>query len=160
MTTPEIHPEIAHLAWLLGTWAGEGAGEYPTIEDFRYSEHVTFAHVGKPFFAYNQKTKHEETGLPLHAEAGYLRPVGLDRVELLNVQPSGIMEIYEGTVDGTTLDLVAVQVATSATAKDVTEVTRRITVDPEGETLSYRMQMAAVGEPLQHHLAATLHKQQ
>jgi len=159
MTTPEIHPEIAHLAWLLGTWTGEGAGEYPTIESFTYTEHVTFAHVGKPFFSYNQKTKHAETGLPLHAESGYLRAVGLDRVELLNVQPSGIMEIYEGAVDGSSLDLVAVHIAGSATAKDVAEVARQITVDEPGETLSYRLQMAAVGQPLQHHLAATLHRQ-
>lgn len=159
MTTPELHPDIAHLSWLLGTWAGGGAGEYPTIESFTYTEQVQFGHVGKPFLAYSQKTRHGDTGLPLHAESGYLRPVGTDRVELLNAQPSGIMEIYEGTVNGTNLDLVAVSVMTSATAKAVTEVARQFRVDVDAGTLSYTMQMAAVGQPLQHHLEATLRKQ-
>jgi len=157
--TPALHPDIAHLDWLLGTWAGKGAGEYPTIESFPYTEHVTFGHVGKPFLAYSQKTKHGETGLPLHAESGYLRPVGADRVEFLNVQPSGIMEIYEGVIKGTGLDLVALHIARSDTAKEVTEATRQFRVNVDKGTLSYTMQMAAVGQPLQHHLQAVLSRQ-
>ncbi len=158
MTSPAIHPDIAHLSWLLGTWAGKGEGEYPTIESFGYNEETTIGHVGKPFFAYSQKTKHAETGLPLHAEVGYFRPVGTTGLELVVAQPSGIMESHEGAVDGTSLTLTAVTVVTTATAKDVTEVVRKITVDPDAGTLTYTIDMAAVGQPLQHHLAATLHR--
>jgi len=158
LTGPAIHSDIAHLSWLLGTWAGKGEGEYPTIESFAYNEEITIGHVGKPFFAYTQKTKHAETGLPLHAEAGYFRPVGLGGIELVVAQPSGIVESHEGTVDGTSLVLTTASVLTTATAKDVTEVVRKITVDPEADTLSYTIDMAAVGQPLQHHLRATLHR--
>ena len=158
MTGPAIHDDIAHLSWLLGTWAGKGEGEYPTIESFAYNEEVTIGHVGKPFLAYSQKTKHAETGLPLHAETGYFRPVGLTGLELVVAQPSGIMESHEGTVDGTSLVLTAVTVVTTGSAKDVTEVVRKITVDPAAGSLSYTVDMAAVGQPLQHHLAATLHR--
>jgi hypothetical protein len=158
MTGPAIHEEIAHLSWLIGTWAGTGDGEYPTIDSFAYNEEITIGHVGKPFLAYSQKTKHAETGLPLHAEAGYFRPVGLSRLELVVAQPSGIVESHEGTVDGTSLELTAVTVVTTGTAKDVTEVVRKITVDAEAGSLSYTVDMAAVGQPLQHHLAATLHR--
>lgn len=171
---PVLHPDIAHLAPLLGTWRGRGEGSYPTIESFGYLEEVTFGHVGKPFIAYTQKTRHAETELPLHAEAGYLRPVGPDRLELVLVQPSGIVELHEGSVvtgpdhddsTGLVIDLASTQVLTTASAKDAAAVTRSITIadraaesEQQGPELSYRLSMAAVGLELQHHLAATLRR--
>ena len=154
--SPTLHDDVAHLSWLVGSWAGRGAGHYPTIESFEYVEQVEFAHVGKPFLSYVQRTKHAETGLPLHAESGYLRPVGLDRVEFVIAQPSGIMELHEGTVDGQVIALRSVSVITTATAKDVTEVHRTLTV--ADDALSYTVDMAAVGLELQHHLTATLNR--
>jgi len=159
-TGPPLHDDLAPLAFLLGTWRGRGAGEYPTIEPFEYFEEVTFGHVGKPFLAYTQRTRHATTDLPLHAEAGYFRPAGaldgVQRVELVLAQPSGIVEIDEGTLVGQHLDLTSATVATARTAKDVTAVRRRITVD--GDTMTYELDMAAVGQPLQHHLSATLRR--
>lgn len=154
---PPIHDAVAHLSFLLGHWVGKGAGHYPTIDDFAYGEQVWFEHVGKPFLSYRQGTKHAETGLPLHAEAGYLRPVGATGIELVLVQPSGIVELHEGEVDGTTLRLRSTAVLTTATAKDVTAVERSIDV-ADGQ-LSYDMSMAAVGLELQHHLSAQLTRQ-
>ncbi len=150
----EIHPDIVHLEFLLGTWRGRGQGEYPTIEDFAYLEEVTFAHAGKPFVSYVQKTKDASTGLPLHAESGYLRPAGPERLELVLSQPSGIVELHEGTVVGGVIDLHSTHVLTTATAKSVTAVRRRLSV--ERDDLTYDLAMAAVGQPLSHHLSATL----
>lgn len=157
MTVMEVHPDIAHLGFLLGTWIGAGKGSYPTIDPFEYVEESTFGHVGKPFIAYTQKTKDKTTGLPLHGESGYVRPVGPDRLEFVIVQPSGIVEMHEGTVEDATLRFRSVSVATTSTAKEVSEVTRSIDVDDAG--LTYTVEMAAVGLPLQHHLAATLVRQ-
>jgi hypothetical protein len=156
----ELHPDVAVLAPLLGTWAGTGAGRYPTIEPFRYREEVTFGHVGKPFLAYRQATVRLDTGLPAHAEAGYLRGTGGNHVELVLAHPTGIAELAEGEVEATegglALRLASVAVTRTTSAKEVTRVDRTITV--EGDVLRYELSMAAVGQPHQHHLAAELQR--
>lgn len=151
--TPELHPDLAPIAFLLGTWRGSGRGEYPTIEAFRYVEEVTFAHVGKPFLSYVQKTRSEE-GMPLHAEAGYVRPGGPGRAELVIAQPSGITEVHTGPISGTRIDFTIEMIGLTPTAKEVTSVSRSIRVD--GDRLTYRLDMAAVGQTEQFHLEATL----
>lgn len=156
----DLHPGVAALAPLLGSWSGRGSGEYPTIEPFGYLEEVTFSHVGKPFLVYGQRTKADDDGRPLHAETGYLRMPSPDRVELVLAHPTGITEIQEGTlsITGTTLEfeLTATAIGRSSSAKEVTALSRSIRVD--GDEMTYTLRLGAVGQPLQHHLAATLHR--
>ncbi len=158
VTEPDLHPACQPLRSLLGTWRGSGSGHYPTIEDFEYLEEVAFGHVGKPFVSYGQRTRHARDGVPLHAEQGYLRPQGDDGVELVIAQPSGIVEVHAGTLAATTtgveLHLHTIEVVTTPSAKHVASVERSIRVD--GDTLAYDLSMGAMGQPHQHHLAATL----
>lgn len=154
--TPELHPDVAHLSFLLGTWKGKGRGDYPTIESFEYFEESTYGHVGKPFLTYAQRTKGVDE-LPLHAEVGYLRPVGIDAVELVLAHPFGVTEIQAGSVEGHSLRLTTTSVALTATAKDIRSLTRSLDV-VNGE-MTYLIEMAAVGQPLQFHLEARLERQ-
>lgn len=156
----DLHPGIAALAPLLGTWVGEGAGEYPTIQPFGYTEEIAFDHVGKPFLTYRQRTTATDDGRPLHAEVGFLRVPSPDRAELVVAHPMGITEIQEGTlaVHGPTIEMTlrATTIGLTASAKDVTALGRSIRVD--GDELTYTLTMGALGQPLQHHLAATLRR--
>lgn len=158
---PDLHPDLQALAPLVGTWAGRGAGEYPTIQPFEYLEEVVFSHVGKPFLAYAQKTKGVVDGKPLHAETGYLRVPEPCHVELVLAHPSGITEIEVGTYsvtgDRIEIELSATSVGLTPTAKEVSALGRSFRVD--GGQLSYSVRMGAVGQPLQHHLAAVLRLQ-
>lgn len=157
---PPLHPDIAVLVPLLGTWEGFGSGEYPTIEDFTYLESVTFTHVGKPFVAYTQRTRHPETGLPMHAESGYLRVPAPGSIEIVMAQPTGVAEIYEGAVVGGDVPLVidvrSTSIGSTPSAKEVTATERTIAVTDD--VLQYTFRMAAVGQPVQHHLSATLQR--
>ncbi|CAN5575852.1 FABP family protein [soil metagenome] len=164
MSQPALHPGLEALAGLLGTWQGEGVGEYPTISSFGYSEEVTFGHVGKPFLAYGQRTRATDDGRPLHAESGYWRVPAPGQVELVLAHPTGVTEIATGTVtqfedpDGTTLviDLVSTAVGLSPTAKWVTGVERTFRL--RADTLDYTLRLGAVGQSMQHHLAASLQR--
>jgi THAP4-like, heme-binding beta-barrel domain len=157
---PDLHPDLEALAPLLGTWAGQGQGKYPTIPSFEYFEEVVFAHVGKPFLAYSQKTQAVADGKPLHAEAGYLRVPQPGHVELVLAHPSGITEIevgnYSVTGDRIDVELASTAIGLTPTAKEVSALRRSLRID--GDELSYSVRMGAMGQPLQDHLAAVLRR--
>lgn len=153
-----MHPDLVPVAFLLGTWRGEGKGVYPTISDFAYGEEVQFSEVGKPFLAYTQKTWALDDRRPLHAESGYWRPQPDGRLEVVLAHPTGLTEIQEGRVAaGGRIELASTLIGRTATAKDVTALTR-IFERVDADTLRYEVGMAAEGQPLQVHLTAELRR--
>lgn len=153
---PALHPSVEPIAFLLGTWQGEGKGEYPTIKPFAYREEIRFWHVGKPFLAYSQRTWALDDGRPLHAEMGYWRPQAEGRLEIVMAHPTGIVEVEEGTVAGTRIDVASTGIALSWSAKQVSRLERSLEV--RENRLHYDLRMAAVGVPLTHHLSADLER--
>jgi hypothetical protein len=154
MDEPALHPDVAPIAFLIGTWRGEGSGTYPTIEPFAFGEEIRFTNVGKPVLAYEQRTWHPVKGFTMHVETGYWRQQPDGRIEIVLVHPTGIAEIQEGTIDGARIDVHTTTVARTSTAKQVDALERTFEVD--GDVLRYEVRMAAVGVPLTSHLTAEL----
>ncbi len=155
---PSLHGPLAALA---GTWTGSGEGHYPTIEDFSYQERIEVVPIpGKAVLAYRSTTTAADDGRGLHGESGFLRLAGDGAVELVVAAAPGVVEVGSGLVEamatGLVLELTSDTVAASATAKEVTATERTYRV--EGDVLTYDLAMAAVGQPLTHHLRATLHR--
>jgi hypothetical protein len=156
MIATELNPALAPVAFLLGTWRGEGEGQYPSIKPFRYREEVRFTHNGKPFLIYTQRTEAIDTGQPMHGEAGYLRSVGGGNVEFVIAQPIGYAEISLGRVDGQRIDVECNSVGRTPTAKPVTSISRSLWLD--GEMLRYELKMGMEGVALVRHLMASFRR--
>lgn len=152
----ELHPAIAPLVFLVGTWEGTGRGVYPTIDAFDYRERVTFAATAKPVLRYDQLTwRVGGDEAPLHTETGWVRLTDAGP-ELVIAQPTGVAEVHRGHLAGRRLAFAATAVVTTPAAVEVREVERDLRVT--GDELVYELRMAAVGQPLQVHLTATLRR--
>ncbi|MEX5631162.1 FABP family protein [Parafrankia sp. FMc2] len=174
---PDLHASLLPLAFLVGTWRGEGVGGYEGLESFRYGQEITFAADGRPSLGYVSHTwwadeprDGREPGSPLATETGFWRvqpPSGdpgpdgsADRrpvVEVTLAHPFGIAEIYVGTVVGTRIDLDSNVLIRTATAREVTRSVRLYGL-VEGGDLAYAIDMEAGGKPLQSHLSARLQR--
>ena len=151
---PDLHPDLAPIAFLLGTWRGEGRGQYPTIDPFTYGEELHVAATGRPFLAYTQRTWSLDTAMPMHVEVGYVRTGTPGRVELIVAHPTGIAEIAEGVVEGMRLTFASRSVGLTSTAKAITSITRSL--ERTGDELTSTLDMAAVGQRCSPHLRSVL----
>jgi hypothetical protein len=152
-----LQPNLAPLEPLVGRWRGTGRGHYPTIADFTYVDEWEFLDVGKPFLWFIERTRHPETGAPMHTETGYVRVPAPGVVELVAAIPTGQSELGVGTLtaaDGVLEVATAAQVRNTPAAKQVDGIRRRFRVT--GDRLDYTLSMAAVGHADTPHLEATL----
>ena len=164
----DLPEELLPLSWLIGRWAGVGLGQYPTIEDFRFGQEVSFATDGRPFLQYASRSwLLDDDGAkvrPLGTETGYWRPRPGNEVEVLLSHPTGISEVWLGEVEvlgladaritGARATLRTDAVARTASAKDYVGGERLYGL-VEGE-LMWTFDMAAMGEPMTNHLSARL----
>ena len=144
----------------MGDWHGFGVVGYPTMEDTRFEQELSFSHDGRPFLSYTSRTwLVDDDGTRLRnsaLETGYWRVGEKEReVEVLLAHPTGIVEIYVGEVAFRKIELSTDVVARTGTAKEVGGL-RRMYGIVEDRDLAYAVDMAAVGQPLQAHFSARL----
>jgi hypothetical protein len=156
MSGPPLHQELATISFLIGTWRGEGKGEYPTVDPFAYEEEIRFWHDGRPLLFYEQRNWNAASKAPMHSETGFWRPREGGAIEVVLAHGFGVAEIEEGEVHGRRCELRSRSLASTSTAKVIREVTR--TCELEGDVLTYQMAMAYGDTPLTHHLRAELRR--
>jgi len=166
-----LHPLLNKVQFLLGTWKGLRQGKYPTITPFTYHEELSFTTAEqKPFIHLHQKTVALDgqskllSHKPLHYESGFLRVLSDTDVEMTIADPSGNAQSYSGFIKNNLnfkqLVLKSHGVITTPWAKKITQIHRSydFTLDQPPYSLSYRIDMEAVGQPLQTHLEGKLTK--
>lgn len=164
-----VYPEaVVPISWLLGRWVGVGTGHYPTIEDFRFEQEIVFGCDGRPFLTYHSRSwLLDDDGnqvRPLAMESGYWRPRPDNEIEVLLSHPTGYSEVWVGRVKineisgpiitGASIEMSTDAVARTESAKEYVGGTRLYGL-VKG-SLMWTFDMAAMGEPLQNHLAASL----
>ena len=145
----ELDPDVEPIAFLLGTWRGEGEGTWPGAEPFRYTEELVFDHMGRPRLHYAQSSFDVEDGSAVHFERGFFRVTEPGRVGIVLSHQMGAVEVAEGTLNGSVIELASTSVGLLSTAPRITELRRKIVV--EGDRLTYDLWMAMEEIPLTHH---------
>lgn len=175
-----LAPEVYPLAWLVGTWRGEGVLAYPGIEESAFVHDLVVTSDGGPYLTWTSTWRLVQVpddaaalvdGGPAGpdeepvwaAETGFWRvpperpddvPEGKHPVELLLADPSGHVAIYVGAVGNGRIDLVSDVVVRTATGAQVAAGTRLYGL-VDGE-LMWAHDLAAFGHPLQSYASARL----
>lgn len=157
-----LHPQLAPLAWMVGTWEGAGVIGYPGMESANFGQEVVCTHDRRPFLRWESRTWIlDESGAqvrPAATELGFWRVTQSGEVELLLSHPTGIVEMYAGTRDAErpVVQLRTDGVMRSPEAREYNSATRMYGfVDSQ---LLWAMDMAAEGHPLQSHASAQLRR--
>jgi hypothetical protein len=157
---PNIHPNCAPLAWLIGTWAGNGHGEYETIEDFQFGQEILFQQDGRPFIHFMSRSwivdaqgNHVREAAQ---ETGFIRPQEDRSLEVVMAHNTGFVEIWHGELhaEQPRFEIVSDAVARTASAKEYAGG-KRLYGYVDGDLL-YAFDMAAMGKELQPHPHARL----
>jgi hypothetical protein len=160
MSQASLHPLCEPVAFLLGTWRGEGHGGYPGMTLFSYGEEMRVWHVGRPYLAFEQRTwQLDDARVPgrlLHGESGYLRCLDHAQLELVVAMAPGHVEVSTGRVQGTRITLESTGVLDAPSAAKVSAVKR--TWSLEGDLLRYDVEMSALDQPMSWHLSAELRR--
>lgn len=157
---PPLHANLKPLDWIIGTWTGAGTVILPE-KKVEYTETITFSHVGKPFIAYESKTKHGSSGAPLHAESGYLKVGPNASVSVVLSSPTGISEVLEGDVKDGVLSFKSTSITrcTKVVPPAVTAEQRAYTFHKDSGKLTYTQSMSTERTPeMYEHLKAELTK--
>src|SRR5688500_5417801 len=91
------------LSLLMGTWEGNGRGQFPGLTSFDYRERLVFTRRDEKTLAYELRAQKRYDGgteyLESHWENGFISILDNDDLQLVNIQIGGRSEILVGSVE-------------------------------------------------------------
>ncbi len=155
-----LHIDCAPLAWMLGTWRGNGHGDYPSIDKFEFGQELIFTHDGRPFFHYMARSWIlDDAGEKVRdgaIETGFIRCRPEGQVEVVLSHNTGFSEVWYGTAGDARMEIVTDAIVRTESAKEYV-AGKRLYGYVEGDLL-YAYDMAAMGQALQPHIWARLQR--
>jgi hypothetical protein len=115
-----LNPALLGINWMIGTWQGNGHGNWPDVGDFQFGQQIEFATNGDKYLHYmSQMWTLDDEGQPdksLTMESGFWRLHDDATIELLLAHPEGFVEVWTGNVQGAKIELTTDVVARTVTA--------------------------------------------
>ena len=160
MDDKPLNPLCGPVAFLLGTWHGEGHGGYPEMRSFTYREEMRVWHTGKAYLAFEQRTWETDAegtmGREIHGESGFLRCLDGGQLELVVAMAPGHVEVSTGSVEASRISLESRGLMDTPSSSRVSGVKRTWWL--EDDVLRYDLEMSAKGQPMGWHLSAELRR--
>lgn len=153
---------IKALAFLVGTWRGEGTASFPSINTTGYFDEIIFElDEDTEVISYIQKTCYKidgAKGKTLHMESGYIKIKESGACELSNSQSNGRTEVLNLLMmrPGKVKQLYFVS---HLFLNDPRMIKSKRDITVEGDVMKYEMKMATQkNTEVQTHLVSTLYK--
>ena len=158
----DVNEALLGTAWLLGTWVGNGHGNWPDVGDFEFGQRIDFSTNGGPFLHYVSQCwtlgADGQPDQPLTMEDGFWRPGAEGELEIVTTHPEGFVEIWAGHIKGARIDVTTDLVARTRTATPAVSGGQRLYGNVEGDLL-YAWDRAAEGVALQPYMWARLRRE-
>ena len=167
MSIPALHLDLLPVAWLVGTWTGNGfvverenGGGDGGIVEVPVELEVTFHHTGAPVLGYALRIT--RAGVEEDGEVGWwrVRPDADDlarvHLEVLLAHPTGVVEVYVGDAADATIRLATDLVAHTETGAPVAAASRQYGI--RANTLVFVVDEATGERGLQSRLSGQLER--
>ena len=156
-----VHPQLLGLAWLLGTWEGEGNGAWPGLGEFHFGQRVDFSSNGGPFLHYLSQTywldDDNHPVRPFTMETGFWFPHDDASLDVVLADADGWVENYTGNIQGAKIELTTDIVARIKSAQEPYSGGSRLYGNVDGQ-LMWTWDAATTDVPLQPFMWATLRR--
>jgi len=154
-----VHPNLLGLAWLLGTWEGEGNASWPGFGEDHFGQRIDFSTNGNRYMHYISQTywldDDGNPARPFTMETGFWFPHEDGTIDVVLADADGWSENYTGKITGAKIELTTDIVARIPSAEEPYTGGSRLYGNVDGR-LMWTWDCATTDVPLQPFMWATL----